>query len=241
MASALCGDAQQSLRDLFKDPSPRVQAFAIRAYTRLFQMQAYVRATVTQSLVTRAQEKFRDTVKGTWGVAGNGFDFPGEELRRVLENSQAAPYLFHEQISLLIELWKQIPASAMAGFIKSEPNEVKNMRLAKLLALRRLGNPAVAYFLEDEDPQIVLEAARAINDVPIPAAFPQLAALIAPDGSTLLSLAPGFSPVSSGTDVKAVSTASTRKLKAAEAAQSMREASTGLKPGANEKAAKRPA
>ena len=36
-----------------------------------------------------------------------------------------------------------------------------------LLALRRLADPAVADFLNDREPSLVLEAARAINDVPI--------------------------------------------------------------------------
>ena len=43
---------------------------------------------------------------------------------------------------------------------------------------RRLKMPAVAMFLHDADQLIVLEAARAINDVPINDAMPQLAALI---------------------------------------------------------------
>ena len=54
----------------------------------------------------------------------------------------------------------------------------RSVRLASLLAMRRLESPQVATFLHDSDPQLVLEAARAINDVPITAALPQLAALI---------------------------------------------------------------
>ena len=44
-------------------------------------------------------------------------------------------------------------------------------RMGVLLALRRLEDPAIAGFLSDPDPRSVLEAARAINDVPITAAF----------------------------------------------------------------------
>jgi quinoprotein glucose dehydrogenase len=51
------------------------------------------------------------------------------------------------------------------------------VRIGTLLALRRLGDPAVADFLSDAEPRLVLEAARAINDVPIAAATPRLAAV----------------------------------------------------------------
>jgi quinoprotein glucose dehydrogenase len=51
------------------------------------------------------------------------------------------------------------------------------VRMAALLAWRRLAKPEVAGFLNDPDPRLVLEAARAINDVPIPEVVPQLAAL----------------------------------------------------------------
>src|SRR6185436_5111048 len=47
-----------------------------------------------------------------------------------------------------------------------------------LLAMRRLELPEIAQFLHDSDPLLVVEAARAINDLPINDAMPQLAALI---------------------------------------------------------------
>jgi quinoprotein glucose dehydrogenase len=51
-------------------------------------------------------------------------------------------------------------------------------RMGVLLALRRLSSEQVAVFLTDSDPRLVVEAARAIHDVPIPAAMPQLAAIV---------------------------------------------------------------
>lgn len=50
-------------------------------------------------------------------------------------------------------------------------------RLGVLLAWRRLANPEIVRFLNDTDPFLVDEAARAIHDVPIPAAMPALAKL----------------------------------------------------------------
>jgi quinoprotein glucose dehydrogenase len=53
------------------------------------------------------------------------------------------------------------------------------LRGAAVVALRRLESPRVADFLKDGDESIVLEAARAIHDVPIQAALPALAELTA--------------------------------------------------------------
>ncbi|RYD69043.1 MAG: HEAT repeat domain-containing protein, partial [Verrucomicrobiaceae bacterium] len=52
------------------------------------------------------------------------------------------------------------------------------VRVGALLALRRQKSPEIARFLADGDHSIVLEAARAIHDVPIEGAFPALADLI---------------------------------------------------------------
>ncbi len=57
----------------------------------------------------------------------------------------------------------------------ADPSEF--IRAGVLLALQRLGSPEVARFLKDASPRLVLEAARAIHDAPVPAAWPQLASL----------------------------------------------------------------
>lgn len=56
-------------------------------------------------------------------------------------------------------------------------DEDRAVRLAVLLALRRHSHPSIAIFLQDPDPRIVTEAARAIHDIPIPDAMPSLASL----------------------------------------------------------------
>ena len=53
-------------------------------------------------------------------------------------------------------------------------------RIVTLLAYRLRADPNVARFLADPDPLLMLEAARAINDVPITNALPALAALAEP-------------------------------------------------------------
>jgi quinoprotein glucose dehydrogenase len=52
------------------------------------------------------------------------------------------------------------------------------VRMAALVALRKLKRPEVARFLADADPKLVLESARAITDTPIPEAFPALTDLL---------------------------------------------------------------
>jgi putative membrane-bound dehydrogenase-like protein len=53
-----------------------------------------------------------------------------------------------------------------------------HVRLAAVVALRKMENPHAALFLDDADPLVVLEAARAVNDVPLEPGRSRLAALI---------------------------------------------------------------
>ena len=57
-------------------------------------------------------------------------------------------------------------------------SDSRAVRLGLVLTFRRLQNPIIAKFLHDADPFIVREAALAINDAPIVAGYPALAALI---------------------------------------------------------------
>ncbi|MDR3622322.1 MAG: HEAT repeat domain-containing protein [Paludisphaera borealis] len=70
-----------------------------------------------------------------------------------------------------------IGAGDLETLARAAKDDSANVRLASLLAYRRLGRAEVATFLGDKDARLVLEAARAIHDQPIAAAFPALAAL----------------------------------------------------------------
>ena len=65
-----------------------------------------------------------------------------------------------------------------AQLIAAANNESPAVRLGAVVALRRLQRKEVGLFLQDSDPLVVLEAARAINDEPIPGAVTDLAAVI---------------------------------------------------------------
>lgn len=81
------------------------------------------------------------------------------------------PYIRHAAVMGLVAL--NDPAFLVAQAKHSSPE----VRRVCLLALRRHRNDQVAVFLKDSQPDLVLEAARAISDLPLPSALPQLASL----------------------------------------------------------------
>ncbi|MBL9137092.1 MAG: HEAT repeat domain-containing protein [Verrucomicrobiales bacterium] len=97
----------------------------------------------------------------------------GDDVLAMLRNAgDADPFLRHAGVMGLVGTRT---SEELAGLTKDASSAV---RLAAVVALRRLQRSEVASFLEDSDPRVVLEAARAINDVPIASALPALAALI---------------------------------------------------------------
>jgi quinoprotein glucose dehydrogenase len=88
------------------------------------------------------------------------------------ENADKDVFLRHGGVMALAGISDTAQLLAKAG------DSSASVRLAALLTLRRMHRPEVAKFLADSDPFIVLEAARAINDVPINDAMPALAGMI---------------------------------------------------------------
>jgi putative heme-binding domain-containing protein len=74
------------------------------------------------------------------------------------KNNDEDAYLRHAGSLALARIGKADPIAALS----SHPSRA--VRMAAVLALRRLSLPAVAVFLNDKDEYIVTEAARAIND-----------------------------------------------------------------------------
>ncbi|MBC7365891.1 MAG: HEAT repeat domain-containing protein [Undibacterium sp.] len=94
-------------------------------------------------------------------------------LAALKANDDADAYLRHALVMGLLG------SDDHAALIAASTYESPAVRLGVLLTFRRLASPDVAKFLNDSDPYIVREAALAINDAPIPAAAPALAAFIA--------------------------------------------------------------
>ena len=93
-------------------------------------------------------------------------------LREVRANDNKDAYLRH---GLVMGLAGCATPAELTATAKDESGAV---RLAAVLALRRLADAGLTTFLADSDPLIVREAVEAINDVPVVSAYPAIAALI---------------------------------------------------------------
>jgi quinoprotein glucose dehydrogenase len=87
-------------------------------------------------------------------------------------NNDEDPFLRHAAVLALARL-HDLPA-----LLQSADDPSPAVRLGVLLVLRRWQRPEVTRFLKDAEPGIILEAARAINDAPIPAGLPALAKML---------------------------------------------------------------
>ncbi len=91
-------------------------------------------------------------------------------------NANVDPYLRHAGVMGLVGT--HTPAQLAALSAEKSPG----VRIAAVVALRRLRSPLLAGFLGDGDPTVVLEAARAIHDLPVADSMADLAALIRHEG-----------------------------------------------------------
>ena len=91
-------------------------------------------------------------------------------LDLIKQNQDQDVYLRHAAVLALSRIGQVEPITALATSTN------RSFRIAAVLVLRRMKNPAVAQFLLDADEYIVTEAARAIHDdESIPEALPALA------------------------------------------------------------------
>jgi quinoprotein glucose dehydrogenase len=95
-----------------------------------------------------------------------------ELIEMLRENADRDPYLRHAGVAALERIGDHLAVDVAAK------DESAAVRLAALLVMRREGREQIAAFLSDADPRLVLEAARAIHDVPIDDALPKLAAML---------------------------------------------------------------
>ena len=157
---------------LLNDPLPEVRAQAAQVLGDARCAAAY------EGLVAKLKDDSPSVqFQAALGLSKLGNKAAVEPIVEMLRtNDERDPYLRHAGV---MALWRLNDEAALQ---KAASDASPAVRLAALLAYRRLESAQVAGFLNDVSPQVVLEAARAINDVPIPAAFPQLAALTSQTG-----------------------------------------------------------
>jgi quinoprotein glucose dehydrogenase len=85
------------------------------------------------------------------------------------KNADADPFLTQAGVRVLIY--------SQPALLKARKHPSVSVRRAAMLALRSIGSMSIGAFLDD--PALIYETARAINDAPIPAAFPKLAEKLA--------------------------------------------------------------
>lgn len=178
MGEARFQPAQAKLRARLKHPNGRVVAAALLAEGELFRgFEAVGGVRFKPSM----GERFYDSAPAfaqKWLPTPNNsgaLTWPIADLRDVLIRAGGKdPAITHAATVLLPRLTINTPAALFPGLAVLMRHPDPNVRLPVLLAQRRLLMPEIASYLEDADPRLALEAARAIHDGPIPAAYKDL-------------------------------------------------------------------
>lgn len=141
----------------------------------------FVGETMTQGYTKELQNSLKDTAPSVAYAAAVSLGQLHEisaipALAALAEtNADKDPFLTHALVSAISN---SDDPQAFSALVRSPDTHVHRIAL---LALRRLETQSIATFLNDSDPRLIVEAARAINDVPINSAMPTLASnLLAP-------------------------------------------------------------
>jgi quinoprotein glucose dehydrogenase len=103
-------------------------------------------------------------------------------IQMLRDNNDGDAYLRHAAVMALANCG-DVEAVRAAG---TDP--LPAVRRAVVVALRRLEDPSLRRFLDDVDPEVALEAARAIHDVPVLQVLPDLADRLHSSGRSELFL-----------------------------------------------------
>jgi quinoprotein glucose dehydrogenase len=168
IAEAKQSKALEVVIPLTKDPEPEIRAQAAKVLGE-------VRFEGAESALIALLSDSNPRVQHFAGTALARFelsDAVGPAIEVLRRNDNKDLYVRHAGILLLAASHDTNRLEAL------EHDSSAAVRVAAVVALRRLHSPSVAAFLHDSDLTIVREAARAINDLPIAPALPELAALI---------------------------------------------------------------
>lgn len=161
-------EIQAGLAPLLDDPEPEIRAQT----AKVFGQQRWLRANSKLiELLTDPAPRVRFFAAQALGQNRCRVAFPAI-VKVIRDNQDGDPYLRHAAVQALPNLDDQAALSALRYDSSSA------VRMAALLVLRRQSNTSISHFLNDSDPLVVTEAARAINDLPLDSETPKLATLL---------------------------------------------------------------
>lgn len=162
--------AEEKLVALLQDPDAEIRCQVLRTLGEISQPQIPVQAAPMLTDDSPRVRFFAAMLVAKHQLIGNY----GDICDMLEENANRDPYLRHAGVFALQHLANGDPR-LLVGLVDHSSAAV---RLAAVIALRRLHQPAIANFLDDPDPQVADEAIRAIGDNDMVAQRPKLAALL---------------------------------------------------------------
>ena len=157
--------AIEPLLELFQDPEPEIRA-------QLSRICGDARYSEAAAGLTRLVKDPSPRVRSLAAIAVGKLKHPAAYaalLEALVENRDDDPTLRHGLVMGLVGV------ATPEQLVATTRIPVPAVRLAAVVALRRLVHPALSIFLQDSDPAVVAEAARAIHDLPVVSAIPALA------------------------------------------------------------------
>ncbi|WP_166826239.1 PVC-type heme-binding CxxCH protein [Thalassoroseus pseudoceratinae] len=178
-------DLYEPLKSLISDESPAIRRPAFEVLCRLLSIEDVMMLVNTENITPSAVlgiEEHPHVVAPMWLAFAHN-----RSLASLVDFSFARQYELVREDPVLLHAAVQVMAANLSshkalGFAELDRNFLTNSPdktdlLIRTLALRRNRDPEIATVLNDSEAKIVLEAARAINDVPIEKAQPELAKL----------------------------------------------------------------
>jgi quinoprotein glucose dehydrogenase len=211
-------EVTNSLFEFVKDKDVEVKRAAIELLGNVVRHRGQLVAAVTgedalkvlKELMTDPDDRIKAAAATAYGKVGESRNievFPASEqayfaplLDLLKANNDKDPYLRHAVVMGLYHSTKNpvdlFNACKLAKDQAKEKYDVPAVRLGVLLALRKHHSEKCAAFLNDAEPRIVAEAARAIYDVRLADSMPALAKLAdvaaQPDAITFRALAANY-------------------------------------------------
>lgn len=162
--------ALEGFERLLRDPEPEVRAQAARTLGEATRERRW--SADLHPLLEDPQARVRHLAAVALGKLGDPVSV-GPLVALLRRTEPAERELFHGAVMGLVGCAEAGELARLAA----DPS--RRVRLGAVVALRRKGSGELARFLADPDPLVVVEAARAIHDLPVAPALPALAELSA--------------------------------------------------------------